>query len=371
MNILWIVDHLGYGNTIHGAGKYYLDTIPRFETGSFHISLCVLRPRDELTNYFEAAGIDVHHLGRHKFDPLTLFDLVSLIRKKNIDLTHLHGYGAANFGRMASVICKIPAIIHGHDEDHNYPVYQRLADLMLSRFTDKAIAVSQSVKNSLTEKRRVREERVIVLNNGICFENFAEPDRDQVLLKRRLLGIKAGDQVIGTVGRLRAEKGIGFLLKSFPAVLREMPDARLLIVGDGSQRERLEALSRQLEIETNVIFAGFHMDVPVILANIDVVVIPSLTEGFPLALLEAMTMKKAVIATHVGGMKEILNDGVTGLLVPPGNHEALTEKIIYLLKNEELADNLRQNAQSESRKYDISHHVRRLEEYYALTVHKS
>jgi glycosyltransferase involved in cell wall biosynthesis len=147
-------------------------------------------------------------------------------------------------------------------------------------------------------------------------------------------------------------------------VLEAFPRVVFLIVGDGPLRGELEALTRALGVEKNVIFAGYREDVPRVLSVFDIKVLPSVTEGLPLAILEAMAMGKPVIATEVGGVKEILKDGETGFLVPPQDPEALSERIIYLLRNEDEARQLGIRAREESKKYDIDLCVRRLEELY-------
>ena len=155
-NILWLVDHLGHNGNMHGAGMYYLNTIPLINRHKYSITLCVLRKRNSLSKYFENRGIKIDHLERSKFDPLTLLDILKIIKNQDIDLIHAHGYGASNFGRIAGVIARIPTIVHAHDDDPDYPAYQKIADYFLSDFTYKAIAVSESVKESCINKRKIR-----------------------------------------------------------------------------------------------------------------------------------------------------------------------------------------------------------------------
>ena len=112
IDILWLVDHLGYNGVMHGAAKYYLNTIPLFDKNEFNVVLCVVRSEDNLTKYFRDKGINIKHLGRSKYDPRTLFDIIKLIKSMDISLIHSHGYGADNFGRVAGVLSGIPTIIH-------------------------------------------------------------------------------------------------------------------------------------------------------------------------------------------------------------------------------------------------------------------
>ena len=189
-------------------------------------------------------------------------------------------------------------------------------------------------------------------------------EKERIERERKRLGIEQDFKVIGTVGKLREEKGTKYLIESAVKVLEVFPKTRFLIAGDGPLRKELEILSKQLMIDRNIIFAGFCQDIPAILSIDDIIAIPSLTEGSPLALLEAMAMGKPIVATNVGGIREILRDGETGLLVPSRDPKALSEKIIHLLKNENDANLLGLRAKEEVRKYDNRFHVRKLEEHY-------
>ena len=364
INILWVVDHLGYNGFMHGAGKYYLNSIPHFDKKKFNVSLCVLRVRDNLTNQFESKGISTRHLGRGKIDPRTLFDLIKLVKHENIDLIHCHGYGSANFGRLTRLFTGIPVIVHAHDDDRNYPWHQRISDILLRKCTDKAIAVSETVRESGIKKRKIPIDRIIVMHNGIPLDEFIVLESEKLEAEKRNLGINPNAHVIGTIAKLREEKGTEYFIKAAQEVLNVFPDVIFLIVGDGPLRGKLEEYSKNLLIENKVIFAGFRENIPAILSFIDICVIPSLTEGSPLALLEAMAMGKPVVATHVGGMREILKDGETGLFVPSKNPQKLSEKIIYLLKNEKEAECLGNKAKQESKKYDIKLYTENLVKYY-------
>ena len=367
LRVLWLVDHLGHGGFLHGAARYYMNVIPRFNPATVATTLCVLRRRDAATNIFEKEKIPVLHLGRGKFDPRALVDVTRIVRRDNIDLIHAHGYGSSNIARLVGGACRVLVIIHGHDDDRNYPWYQRVADTLLSPLTSRAIAVSQSVRLSMVDKRRVRSSAVCVLHNGVPLDRFAEPEPTVVKRERMRLKISAEARVLGTIGRLRVEKGTRFLIEAAPAVLKRHPTALFLIVGDGPLRIELEKLASMLNVAENVLFTGFREDVQLMLSMLEVVVVPSLTEGSPLAVFESMAMRKPIIASNVSGIPEIIVDGHNGLLVPAGDPDIIAEKIIGLLDSEDerrrLADNALQTAQT----HEMSAHVRHLEEIYRQT----
>jgi glycosyltransferase involved in cell wall biosynthesis len=374
IHVLLANDHLGIGNSIHGVGRLFSLWAPRFDSGRFNITICILRPRDKLgerlEEEFRRMGVEIQFFERGKFDPFTLLDFLRVIREKKIDVMHLQAYGASTFGRLAGAIAGIPVIVHAHDDASYYPWYQRLADLILCKFTDKAIAVSESVKESCVRKRKISMDRMLVFHNGIPLEKFQVLGLEEIDQQRRCFNIDPNAKVIGTVGKLREEKGTKYLLEAARKVLQVLPNTIYLIVGDGPLRADLEKLVSHLKIEDRVVFAGFRHNMPAILSLFDIVVMPSLTEGSPLALLEAMAMGKPIIGTNVGGIGEILQDGKTGLLIPPKSSEVLADKIIYLLKNQKTAGEMGLRAKEESRKYDVNVYVRRLEELYSELVPK-
>ena len=152
--------------------------------------------------------------------------------------------------------------------------------------------------------------------------------------------MEPGSQIVGVVARLEPEKGHPTLLEAWPAVLRAAPDAYLLIVGEGSRRDALEAQARDLRIAHRVVFTGRRDDVPAVTAALDVAVLPSYREAQGLSILEAMALSRPVVASNVGGIPEMITDGENGLLVPPHDPEALAAAIVRLLRDHPFADTL-------------------------------
>src|SRR5262249_20933491 len=153
-------------------------------------------------------------------------------------------------------------------------------------------------------------------------------------------GREAAPQLAGAVRRLEPEKGPPPLLEAWPAVLRRCPEAYLLFIGEGSRHEALEAQARELRIAHRVVFTGRRDDVPAVTAALDVAVLPSYREAQGLSVLEAMALSRPVVASNVGGIPEMIQDGVTGLLVPPHDSEALAATIVRLLTDHPYADPL-------------------------------
>lgn len=370
-SVLWIIDHLGHKGFFHGAGMYCYNTISRLQDKSFDVTLCVLRKRDDLTDFFSAGGIEVHHLNRRKFDPGTLLDIIGLIRRKRIGLIHAHGYGASDFARICGIFCKIPVIVHAHDADQNYPWYQRLADILLKDQMNGVIAVSEFIKSTCVAKRSICPESVHVLASGIQLEAFVSPGEGRVENLKKHLKLTENCSVVGAIGRLSSEKGMEYLLDAFPIVLRSVPNSILVIAGAGPLHKELLEHAQKLGIADKVFFIGFCWDVPAFLSLCNVVAIPSLSEGLSFVLLESMAMARPIVATSIDAMKEVLKNGETGLLVPPKAPEPMAAGIVRLLTNADESRVMGENARRQCQSYTLDEHVRHLTAIYETLLNKT
>ena len=206
-----------------------------------------------------------------------------------------------------------------------------LPDRLVSRLVDRVIAVSEAARAFLISGKGYAARKIVVVPNGRDLSVFRPGVGGQAV--RKELGIDRVTPLVGVVGRLEEQKGHVYLLDAWPAVLAEFPDARLLLVGDGSLRGALEERARCLGIASSVIFAGFRRDVPRVLDALDVVALPSLYEGMPLTAIEASAMAKPIVATAVDGTPEVIREGRTGRLVPPREPAALSRALRMLLRD--------------------------------------
>lgn len=345
---------------------------PRYDRTRFDVRLVGLRKRDAAGALLEQGGIDITHLGKGKFDPSTLSALLRVMRSIDPDILHLHGYGAATFGRVAARLRNRPAIVHEHFVDPGMPAYQGYAEAALAPLTDHTIAVARSVKAFCIEKRRLPADRISVIYNGVPLEDFGPAPTDRVRALRQELGIAEEEKVVGAVGRLHRQKGFEFLIRAMPKILAEHPNTRFVIVGDGALRGDLERLAAEVGVSKSVIFAGFRPDIADMLSVFDIMAIPSLYEGVPLTVFEAMAQAKAIVSTDVDGLGEVLTDGETALLVPPGDPDALAARIGALLGNPERAAALRRRCETERRRFDAQSAVDRMQELYEeITAERS
>jgi glycosyltransferase involved in cell wall biosynthesis len=244
------------------------------------------------------------------------------------------------------------------------PAYQAVADRLLRYRTDGAIAVSRSTRDFLVRQRFVPEDRVRLIWNGAPLEDFAPVSAERARHARQELGIPENALVFGTVGRLNAQKGHRFLLDAAARVLPRVPTARALIVGDGDLMGELRQQAADLGIADRVVFAGHRTEVPDLLGALDVFCISSLYEGTPLALFEAMAAGRAIVSTAVDGCQEVLEDGVTGILVPPAEPRALADGLERVLGDSALRQALGRRALAASRRYDVGECVDQMQAFY-------
>ncbi len=365
VRVLHVCDKFGVkGSSIHGVSRLFAWWFPRYDRARFEPLLVGLKAPEPASQRLREEGLDVRHLGRGRFDPRVLSDLVALGRATGARLLHVHGYAAADFGRLAARRLGAGLVLHEHFADPRMPAYQGLADLALRRLTHRAIAVSASTRDFLVRRRHVPAGIVRLIWNGAPLDEFAPMPRALALQARRALGLGDDALVIGCVGRLSEQKGHRYLLDALPPVFAAEPRARLLLVGDGDQEAALREQARALGLGERVVFAGHRSDVPALLGAIDLLAISSTYEGTPLALFEAMAAGKAIVSTAVDGCAEILADERTALLVPPRDPAALGAALGRALGDPGLRVALSAAALSEARAYDIGACVGKMEALY-------
>jgi glycosyltransferase involved in cell wall biosynthesis len=352
---------------MHGVKRLFAWMIPRFDPDRFDVSLVSLRKRDLSEETLDALGIDITYLHKSKFDPSTLPALLKVIDRKKIDILHLHGYGATTFGRMAGAMRRLPAILHEHANLTDTPWFQKVADVALERFTDIAIAVSTSTAEFVVEARKVPPEKVKVVYLGAPVDEFAKPrPAEEIAALKRELGVGPGDFAIGTVTRLHDSKGNEYLAEAARRVLDSRPQAKFFLVGEGPLRGALEAQAAALGLGDRFVFHGFARDVAAVLSAFDLSVFPSLWEGTPLTVFEALAAGKPIVATDADGLVDVLTAGRDAVIVPRRNAEALAARIVALMDDPQERARLSAAARETGREYDIATFVRKMERLYEI-----
>jgi glycosyltransferase involved in cell wall biosynthesis len=356
---------------MHGVKRLFSWMIPRFDPERFAVSLLSLRKKDLSEETLEQFGFPVHYLEKSRFDPSTFPALVRLLKKLRIDVIQTHGYGATTFGRAAAMWLRIPNVLHEHANLTDTPWFQKIPDRLFDPFTDLAIAVSESTRRFCVEARKLSPERVKVVYLGAPLEDFQPWSAERAREAREKLGLGgAGLRVVGTVTRLHESKGNRYLVEAAALLARHRPEIRFVVVGEGPLQPDLEVQARRLGIEDRVVFTGFQKDVAAAFASFDVAVFPSLWEGTPLTVFEAMAMAKPIVSTDVDGLRDVLQDDVNSLVVPPRDPEALAQGMVRMLDDPSLARRLSGAAREASRRFDIQVFVNKMSRLYEVLVER-
>lgn len=365
IRVLHVCDKFGVeGSSVHGVSRLFSWWFPRFDASRYDVRLVGLRRADQATGALRAQGIDVTVLDKGKFDASTLPALVGQIRRLRADIVHLHGYGASNFGRMAAGLTGAKTIVHEHFVDPAMPAYQIPFDRSLARRTDQGIAVSSSVRQFMIQRRFMPEDKVCVIYNGAPLQEFRPLGGEAASEQRRRWNIPEGRRVVAAIGRLDEQKGNRYLIEAAAHLLRRGHRMAVVLVGDGPLANELTAQRGALGIDSSVVFTGFQSDIQAIQSMVDIQVFPSLWEGTPLTVFEAMASGRAIVATGVDGLGEVLRDRHNALLVPPRNAYALAAAIEELLTDSGTAKRLAAQALADSRQFDIQRTVEQLQAVY-------
>lgn len=288
-------------------------------------------------------GIDALELGiGDGLGAKALFSLpriASFVRQKPAPrIVHAHGYTAAVLGALVAKLSRSRSVYTAHNLlSPQSSRANRLAAAFASKRATRIIAVSNGVKDSLV-KAGADAAKIIVVPNGVeIIETKAQFDCGAKLAE---IGVSPDAAIVLCVARLTPVKGVRFLIEAVPFIKKAIPNAAVIMAGDGPEMKSLKDLNRRLNEDDGVVFLGHRDDVPELLCASDVVAIPSVQEGQGLVALEAMAGCRPVVATNVGGLSETITDGVTGLLVAPEDPSALAAALVRVLSDEQLADNL-------------------------------
>jgi len=301
-----------------------------------------------------------------------ILETIACFRGKRFDLIHTHGYRANLIGLAMSRRFSLPIVstCHGYISiDRHLALYNRL-DVFLLRYFDRVIAVSDRMKMDLVGKG-VHPGRISVIINA-AGEGIGGNDAAARRETRSRLGIREGIFVYGFVGRLSEEKGVDYLIDAVKGLSYEKEPWRLIVLGDGPRRQALENAVRESGLTHQVLFVGFQSDTEAWYPAMDAFVLPSLTEGTPMVLLEAMAHGIPVIATSVGGVPAILSGKENGILVPPADPTRLLEAMRIVAGDPDLRRRLSDGGiRSVHEGYDVTSWKRKLREVYTTTLRES
>jgi glycosyltransferase involved in cell wall biosynthesis len=323
-----------------GAQEHLYSLVTRMDLDRYDVSIVSLS-NGSAVRKLERAGFDVLVIDEPD-DAIAVGALAAHLSEIRADVIHNHMFRAETIGTRAAIALAeighrrpyVVSTVHSsrirsqEDRDH-------LRDL--TPHMDQLIAVSKAIEHKLVDEERVQAP-VRLIYNGVDLSRYDHTEACCTLSEE--YGMEPGSKIVGVIARLEPEKGHPTLLEAWPTVLRSVPDAYLLLVGEGSRREALESLARELHIAHRVVFTGRRDDVPAVTAALDVAVLPSYREAQGLSILEAMALSRPVVASNVGGIPEMIADGETGLLVPPRDPDALAAAVTRLLIDHPYADTI-------------------------------
>ncbi|MDX1764299.1 MAG: glycosyltransferase family 4 protein [bacterium] len=341
--------HLHTLPVISGSGLNTWITIKGTCRQRFEVAFACA-PGGGLNDMVRQAGFPVHEIPslRQPIRPVrdlrALFDIVQILRRERIDLLHTHNSKTGWLGRLAGKIAGTPVVIHtvhgfafhAAERPWRRALFKKL-ERMAAPWADHTIFISQPMIEWAREEDILRENRYSRIYSGIDLERFQPVPRQRLTVLRTELGLQEDDRVIGFVSKLWEGKGHAVALQAMAHVIRAVPRAKLLLVGDGPLEDRLRVLCEELNLQEAVIFAGFRKDIPEVFGLCELAILPSLFEGMGRVLLEAGACGKPVVATAVGGIPEVVVHGETGLLVPPDDPVALFGDMVRLLRDRTLA----------------------------------
>lgn len=365
VRVLIVIDHLGFaGGVIHGPGRLLLEQLPRFDRSLIDPTLCVLRPRHPIAARFQALGFEPVFLGRSKWDPRALADLVGLVRRLDTDVLHLMGEKAMILGRLAARATGRRTIIHLRDTKSPRPAVRLLAR-RLAPWTDLALGCAGPVTDLAVRDWNIPRHKARTLHNGIDVDRFAAPDPGARARIRAELRIAGDAPVVAVVGRMAPEKGHDVLIRAMPLLRLRCPGVVLLVAGDGPTRAACEQLARSLSLDGAVRFAGQRTDIPDILAASDAVALPSrYGEGLPGVVIEAVAAGRPVVAFPVAGTVDVVVHERTGLIVPQDDGPAMAAALACLLTDHSLRARMAEACRGHAAAFRVEENVRGLERIY-------
>ena len=326
--VLFIIWSLERG----GAERFLAGLLTHLDRQKFEPTLCCLNWKGEWGEQVETQGIRVIALNKKgKVDLKAFAQLRRIIREGEFDIVNTHLWLADTMGRLAAIKEKTPIIVStAQNVDVWKKAWHRMVDRWFAKHTDMVIAVSQAVKKYYHEDVGISADKINVIPNAIDTSSYENVGDTTYLYKD--LNVAPDDFVLACVGRLNMQKAHHVLLEALKPLKSKLPKLKVIIVGKGELQNQLVTLSKEYGVSDMVRFVGHRADIPQILNFCDALILPSIFEGLPLCVLEAMASERPVIATDVGGTAELAVDGVTGYIVPPRDPNALAEAIEKLMQ---------------------------------------
>jgi len=351
IRMLHLVDTLNVGGTENQMAQ----TVLRLHSARHPVTVGCLRAEGPLLKILQQAGIPVVEFRKEKtlLSPGGIYQLLRLaifLRRKKVRVLHAHDLWANLLGVPAARLAGTPVIISSRRylaDLEWYKPWRNKVIRAIYRLSTHVVVNSNSVRETLARTDGLSPQKLRVIYNGVDVDRYANARQDR---KGLLPGVGSRPRLIAVVANMYSPvKGHHHLIPAASIVCRALPETIFLLIGDGKERPKLEQRVREAGLEKNVLFLGHRQDIPELLACCYLSVLPSEAEAMPNAVLETMAAGLPVVATAVGGTVEVIESGVTGLLVPPRNPQALAAAILRVLHDPHLAMNLGRAGQERMR----------------------
>ena len=325
---------------IGGPGKTIIETALKLNNKKYKNYIAVFQTRKEKQDSPFIKELKKQNVpcivlkSFNQYDPFVIFKLIKIIKKYNISVVHTHEPKSDIIGYIASLFCDVKLIstVHGWISNSKRDTFYNKLDILLLKKFDKVIVVSNLMKSQLG-KEGIQVKKLELLYNSIVIENYRKFKSSNIIEK--ILNKKLAEPVIATIGRLNPEKGHKDFIDAINVVIKKGFSASFVLIGDGIEKNALQKSVKKYSLESHVFFTGYIQDIAKVYNEIDLLVLPSYTEGLPNVVLESLLMEVPVIATAVGGTPEILTHNQSGVLVEPGNFNELADSLINFLQNRE------------------------------------
>lgn len=311
------------------------------------------------------------------YDVKALAALTRILRREHPKIVHTHTSKAGLIGRVAAYMAKTPVILHTPHGHVFYGYFGRvityifvIIERLLAKITDKIITLTNQEGLDHIRFKIASPAKFATIHSGVDIQKFITTKSDVGGLKRSF-GIKGEALVVGSVGRLVPIKGHRYLIFAAPKILKEVPELKFILVGDGYLRPELERLARALSVREAFLFLNWRSDIAPIIGMFDLFALPSLNEGMGKVLVEAMAAGKPVVASNTGGIPDLIIDGDNGILVCPEDIDQLSEAIIKLLKDEKIRREMGGRGQIIAKRYSIDSMVKKIDALYVELLDKT
>lgn len=360
------VFHLVDGLTFGGAETLLRDLATGLEKRGYRITVAY-STQGAFVEELEKKGLTLIQIPRlGLIDPFFLYRIFYLLKKEKPDIVHTHLFKSDFHGRLAARLAGVPVVIstlHNNDTWANNKILGYVYGLT-SIWADRLIAVSPEVKEFHIHKTKIPTQKTIVIQNGVNVNAF-RGYKDESIKLRKNFEIAPTAPLFGIVGRLMPQKNVSMFLLAAAEILKNQPNARFLIVGDGELRQQLEQEAKNLNLIPAAIFTGMRKDIPIILNALDVLVLSSLWEGLPVILLEAMASSLPVVSTAVDGVLGVAEINTTALLTPNKDASALAQACLLLANDASLRHRLGQAGyQKVLKHYSLDNMIDKISELY-------